>query len=304
TGGARALRRASIVPSDPVALELAVERRPWNAEPPRREREVASGREDRFPDRAADDSPLELRERLRRRVERPPAQRDRIANRPREILGRHLPAHGGDESPDLVVELADVAGPAVGSEALAHVLSEVERFALELRGESPVEELDERRDVLDSLPERRKRDRRGLEAVVEILAKGAFDDEIAQDSIGRGDQSKVDWRRRSAAEPSHFALLKHSQEFPLLGEIELADLVEKERPSVGSFDEASFRAFGARERSSFEAEDLGFEERLGNRRAVLGDERAVATRAEAMDGIRDELLSGAALAFDEDRNVG
>ena len=49
------------------------------------------------------------------------------------------------------------------------------------------------------------------------------------------------------------------------------------------------------------AEQLGLEQRLGNRRAVDLDERHVALRAARVDGARHQLLAGAGLAGDEHR---
>ena len=51
------------------------------------------------------------------------------------------------------------------------------------------------------------------------------------------------------------------------------------------------------------AEELGLEQALGDRAAVHGDERLLATRAGAVDGACQQLLTGAALAEDADARV-
>jgi hypothetical protein len=48
-------------------------------------------------------------------------------------------------------------------------------------------------------------------------------------------------------------------------------------------------------------EQLRFEERFGDRSAVDLDERTVGTLAQLVDGARDQLLAGSALAGDEHR---
>src|SRR5439155_24937601 len=60
----------------------------------------------------------------------------------------------------------------------------------------------------------------------------------------------------------------------------------------------------ARERAFLVAEDLAFEQRLGNCRAVDRDEGKARARAELMNRLRDELLACARLARDEDRSAG
>ena len=86
----------------------------------------------------------------------------------------------------------------------------------------------------------------------------------------------------------------------------LADLVEEERAAVGDLEEAAALGVGAGEGAAHVAEERGLEQRLGDGGAGLGDERLAAARAVVVDGARDELLAGAALAVDDDgeRGVG
>ena len=58
-----------------------------------------------------------------------------------------------------------------------------------------------------------------------------------------------------------------------------------------------------RERAARVAEQLRFEQRLGDRAAVDGDERLVAPRARAVDRAREQLLAGAGLAVDQHARV-
>jgi hypothetical protein len=76
------------------------------------------------------------------------------------------------------------------------------------------------------------------------------------------------------------------------------------RKSVRLLEEPLLLAVGAGERPLLVAEELRFEQRLGDRGAVLGDERLLAPPAEPVDRARDHLLAGAALAQDENRIVG
>ena len=60
----------------------------------------------------------------------------------------------------------------------------------------------------------------------------------------------------------------------------------------------------AGERALDVAEQLGLEQRLGDRAAVDGDERLVGARRQVVQRARDQLLAGAALAGDEHRGLG
>ena len=60
---------------------------------------------------------------------------------------------------------------------------------------------------------------------------------------------------------------------------------------------------GARERPFLVPEELRFEQRLGNRRAIDGDEWAVGPRTERVQRSREQLLAGTALALEEDGRI-
>src|SRR5690606_9837212 len=88
-----------------------------------------------------------------------------------------------------------------------------------------------------------------------------------------------------------------------LTEAHFADFVEEERAAIRHLEQPRARARGAGERAPHMAEQGRFEQALRNRAAVLGDEGAAGTRAVAMNGTRDELLSAPGLAGDEHGNV-
>ena len=98
-------------------------------------------------------------------------------------------------------------------------------------------------------------------------------------------------------------VLDGAQQLGLGREREVRDLVEKERPSVGGLELAT-PATDAGGRAIFDAEQLGLEQRLHERRTVDCDERAVPAPAQIVDLTRDELLAHAAFAFDEHGEVG
>ena len=79
------------------------------------------------------------------------------------------------------------------------------------------------------------------------------------------------------------------------------DFVEEQRAFVRLLEPALASADGAGERAAHVAEQLGLEQRLGNRAAVERDEPLRAARAVVMDGARHDFLARAGLAGHEDR---
>src|SRR6185437_17060324 len=94
------------------------------------------------------------------------------------------------------------------------------------------------------------------------------------------------------------------EQLGLLRERQLADLVEEEGAAVGGLEEADLLVARAREGAALVAEQLGFDELLGQRRAVDGDERLVGARPVEMQRACDQLLAGAGLAEDQHRRAG
>ena len=74
-------------------------------------------------------------------------------------------------------------------------------------------------------------------------------------------------------------------------------------PFAGHLEQAGLVAHRPGEGAADVAEQLGFEQRLGQRRAVDRHERRRRARALIVDHPDDELLAGAALAVDQDGRV-
>src|SRR5205823_3790161 len=155
-----------------VAFEEPVELGARDPELARRPCLVAAGRLERDLDRRL----LDLAERAprRRRGER---LRDAapLADARREVLRAHARDPERDEPADLVLELADVAGPVPRREELEGVRRDVEA-----RAPASGELRHEERHVRGSLAERRDAEAQDVEPVVEVLAEAALRDERTQ----------------------------------------------------------------------------------------------------------------------------
>ena len=101
----------------------------------------------------------------------------------------------------------------------------------------------------------------------------------------------------------HLALLQHAQELDLQRERHVTDLVEQQCAAVGRLEQAAVIANGAGERALGVAKELRLEQRLGDRTAVHRVELTLRPGARTVDGLREELLAGTALAGDEHARV-
>ena len=94
-----------------------------------------------------------------------------------------------------------------------------------------------------------------------------------QVAVGRGDDAHVDLQRRRAADALEALLLERAQDLGLQRQRQVADLVEEQRAAMRQLELARLARDRAGERALLVAEELGLEQRLGNRGAVDGDER-------------------------------
>ena len=106
------------------------------------------------------------------------------------------------------------------------------------------------------------------------------------------------------ADALELALLQHAQQLHLQRRAHRPDFVEEQRALVRLLEPPLAVADRAGERAAHVAEQLGLEQRLGNRAAVERDEAVHAPRAVVVNRARDDFLAGAGLAGDENRAVG
>ena len=83
----------------------------------------------------------------------------------------------------------------------------------------------------------------------------------------------------------------------------LADFVHEDGAAMRLLEHAGAIAVRAGETAADVAKELGLEQRLGQRRAVDGDERRTAPHARRVDQAGDDLFAGTAFAGDENFRV-
>jgi hypothetical protein len=127
----------------------------------------------------------------------------------------------------------------------------------------------------------------------EVLSKLSFALQAPEVTMGRADHAHVDLLGHRRAERQYFTRLNDPKELRLSLERHVADFVEQERSGVRTTDESRLVAVGARKGSALEAEELAFDEVLGDGGAVDGREASRAA-AQAMNLGGHDLLARAA----------
>src|SRR5690606_34294705 len=143
-----------------------------------------------------------------------------------------------------------------------------------------------------------------VQSIKEVLAEGALADHALELAIGGGDDAHIDRQLARAADRADEFFLQYAQKPRLHLVRHLPDLVEKDRAAFALAEKAFAIAIGAGEGPAHVSEELAFEQVLGDGAAVDGNEGLFRARAGFVDGAGDHLLSGAALARYQNRDVG
>jgi hypothetical protein len=93
--------------------------------------------------------------------------------------------------------------------------------------------------------------------------------------VGGGDDAHVDVDRLDASQTLELLFLNGTQQLWLQFQADIADLVEKERTSIGQLESALLQHQGSREGPSLVPKQLALEQSRGNCGAVDTDKRAI-----------------------------
>ena len=198
-----------------------------------------------------------------------------------------------------VFEFANISGPVVPGENIHGVARDARwRAAIFLRSFSD-EMRDEEGDVFLALTQRRNLNGDDFEAIEEVVAKGSLVDHFFQGAIRRGDEPDIDRERARVAEPFKLLVFEYAEEFGLQGEGQFADFVKEEGSFVRDLEAAFTRSSGAGKCTGDMAEEFTFDQRFRDARAIEFDEGRVFARAVVVDGLRNEVFTGAGFAVDE-----
>src|SRR5436309_3196198 len=164
--------------------------------------------------------------------------------------------------------------------------------------------MDQKRDVLDPLPQRRQVQRNHVKPVEEILSEDLPADRLLQVFAGGGQDPNVHGGGDGGAKTLNLLLLKRPQKLGLQVHAHGTDLVQEERPARSLLEASRMGAGGSREGAALVPEELAFQKRVGHRGAIQRHEGAGGTAAALVDAAGYQLLASAALASDQHRHVG
>ena len=119
--------------------------------------------------------------------------------------------------------------------------------------------LQQQRDVLAPLPERRGIDADDVQAVIQIFAKARFLDGAREVLVGGGDDADVDLDRLLPAHAVELAFCQHPQQARLQRGRHVADLIEKQRAAVRLFEAPDAARVGTGKRAFLMPEQFGLE---------------------------------------------
>ena len=203
-----------------------------------------------------------------------------------------------------VFELADIARPVVLLQGARDRVGERLDRSVHYTRKTVRQVLSQQRDVITPFAQRRQRDRKHVQPVVQVVAKAVLPDFLGEIAIGRGHHTHVNIDGARAAQSLELPFLEHPQEFWLQLGRQIADLVEKERSSMRVLESAYLARMGASEGSTLTSEQLALHQSRGKCGAIEGDELGVGSGAATMNLTRDEFLARARLTEQQDRRRG
>ncbi len=123
-------------------------------------------------------------------------------------------------------------------------------------------------DVGPALAKRRQLHGHDREAMVEVLAKSSGANRGGQILARRREHPRVGRLGARAAEAPDRTILERLEQLDLQRVRHQPDLVEEDRAAMSDLKKTGLGLLGVGERAALEPEELGLEQRVGNRRAV------------------------------------
>ena len=164
--------------------------------------------------------------------------------------------------------------------------------------------VDQRRQIVLPLAQRRQRDGEDRQAVIEILAESPGVHLDQQVAVGGGDDADVGAAGPHVPDALISPLLQDTQQLGLQLRRQLAHLVEEQGAAFRRLEAPDAIARRPGERAADVPEELRLCQLARNGRAVELDEGATGTWAQTMNGARGQLLSGARLTQNQHAGVG
>src|SRR5262249_22761378 len=137
-----------------------------------------------------------------------------------------------------------------------------------------------------------------VQPIVEVLAETLLFDFSMKIFVCCRKNPDVRVDRARSAEPLKFPVLKNAEQLDLNRRTDLADLIEKQRSTIGKLEPALFARIRAGKCALLITKQLGFEQCVRKRSAAYFDQRLESSRRRRMNGVGDDFLSRSAFARD------
>ena len=161
----------------------------------------------------------------------------------------------------------------------------------------------QQRNVFAPFGQWRNGQRHHVETVVQILTKLARRHAGLEIAVRSGNQPHVHVNQLRRPDRPHLTLLNHTQQLDLQQQRHVTDFIQKQRTAPGHLKQSLVVAHRAGKRALDVAEQLGFEQLFGNRRAVHRHKWPRLALARIVDGMRQQLLAGTAVALDQHAGI-
>ena len=172
-----------------------------------------------------------------------------------------------------------------------------------LRVEAPTEILEEPRDFLAPLAQRRDPDLDHVEPVVEVFAELVRAHRGFEVAVRRCDEPHIGPNDFLAADARELAVLQDVEQLGLQTQRHFTDLVEQQRSAVGRLELAGFLPIRAGERAFLVTEELGLEQLARQCRAIDLQKLLLRARRGPVESARHDLLADSALSTQEHGGV-
>src|SRR5260370_29643886 len=161
----------------------------------------------------------------------------------------------------------------------------------------------QRPNVFAARPQRRQRDRKYVQTIVEIAAKFVSLHHFNQISVGRSYEANVHLVSPAAAQALKFLLLEHTQQFGLQRQRNISHLVQEQSSFISQFETSNLLRDSSRKSAFLVAKQLAFHQIERNGSAIQLYERASTPRAEIVNRAREQFLAGARLSLDKNGGI-
>jgi hypothetical protein len=201
-----------------------------------------------------------------------------------------------DRTLDDVLELANVAGPAMSLEG-AHRIGRETQIRSVLAFRMAIHKVvGEDRNVAFALTQRGKLQSGDVEAVEQIGAKPVLGDSRLERQVRSGHNARAQSALLRAAKATEAAVFDDAQQLRLQLERELGDFVEEDRSRAGNLEQTALEISGVGERTRLVTKQLALEQSFRDRGAVEGHEWLGGSGARRVNPAREQLLARARLS--------